>query len=442
MSIDTENPAVSLGRFMGNILGHIQVKIGDALRCGESDESGRCQKATGFQKLFEAEWNYRVNSVCVKRKNALHRQKVQTIPLTEDLKTLTEFIMCNIRETSTALQKCPTPCDWTKLAKFTMCRLILFNKRRRAEVKDLKVQDYEKRPNWHEDQRGEFDLALSHADKVLASRMDMVISAGKSRKNVDAYVLLPPDSKDAIDLLNSLRDKVGIRSTNEYIFARVCSETPLTGNTELREIVDSCPNLQHPDRISSTSLRKYIATVSQILDMTDPELEMLATHLGHDVKTHKENYRLSHSTRELTKTQLCSFTISELPTVEDILHGEDGVDEEGTLSNRRQESDEEGTLSYRRQESDEEGLDGSSSIVQSEPHKRSTGENNKHAKKRAWTQEENDCLKKKFKFYFAGVKSVHNADMVDAQKLCPSLCLRTKAQIRAKLNNMKLGKST
>ncbi|XP_033744050.1 uncharacterized protein LOC117329927 [Pecten maximus] len=112
------------------------------------------------------------------------------------------------------------------------------------------------------------------------------------------------------------------------------------------------------------------------------------------------------------------------------------------LSNRRQESDEEGTLSYRRQESDEEGLDGSSSIVQSEPHKRSTGENNKHTKKRAWTQEENDCLKKKFKFYFAGVKSVHNADMVDAQKLCPSLCLRTKAQIRAKLNNMKLGKLT
>ena len=34
--------------------------------------------------------------------------------------------------------------------------------------------------------------------------------------------------------------------------------------------------------------------------MTDGELEMLATHLGHDVKTHKENYRLSHSTRELT----------------------------------------------------------------------------------------------------------------------------------------------
>ena len=29
----------------------------------------------------------------------------------------------------------------------------------------------------------------------------MIITAGKSRKNVDAYVLLPPDAKEAIDIL-------------------------------------------------------------------------------------------------------------------------------------------------------------------------------------------------------------------------------------------------
>lgn len=37
--------------------------------------------------------------------------------------------------------------------------------------------------------------------------------------------------------------------------------------------------------------------------MTENEVELLAKHLGHDTKTHKENYRLSHSTRELTKVQ-------------------------------------------------------------------------------------------------------------------------------------------
>lgn len=94
--------------------------------------------------------------------------------------------------------------------------------------------------------------------------MDMVISAGKSRKNVDAYVLLPPDAKSAIDLLNTLRKDVGVPATNVYIFARLGSDSPMTGNTDLREIVDSCPGLQFPERISSTTLRKYIATVSQV----------------------------------------------------------------------------------------------------------------------------------------------------------------------------------
>jgi hypothetical protein len=91
-----------------------------------------------------------------------------------------------------------------------------------------------------------------------------VISAGKSRKNVDAYVLLPPDAKTAIDLLIEFRAIVGIRETNPYIFARTRSDTPFTGNTEMRELANSCPGIKHPERISSNHLRKYIATVSQV----------------------------------------------------------------------------------------------------------------------------------------------------------------------------------
>ena len=39
----------------------------------------------------------------------------------------------------------------------------------------------------------------------------------------------------------------------------------------------------------------------QIMDMSDKEVEQLARHLGHDAKTHKEFYRLAHSTIELSK---------------------------------------------------------------------------------------------------------------------------------------------
>lgn len=168
MSIGKEVPAVSLGKYIGNLLGHIiQIKTGDALR---NNDNSRYQDAVNFQKLFNAEWTYRVNSLCTKRLNTLKRNKVKTIPLTEDLKLLREYIMLHMKESSELLKKNKLPSDWLQLAKLTMCRLILFNKRRRAEVKDLKVKDYESRPDWKEQQKGEFEMALTPADKLLSER--------------------------------------------------------------------------------------------------------------------------------------------------------------------------------------------------------------------------------------------------------------------------------
>jgi len=94
--------------------------------------------------------------------------------------------------------------------------------------------------------------------------MDMVVNAGKSKKNVDAFVLLPPDSRHAIDLLIDTRAQVGVPATNVYIFARMHADTPMAGHTELNELVLKCEGLQFPDRISSRQLRTYIATVSQV----------------------------------------------------------------------------------------------------------------------------------------------------------------------------------
>ena len=38
--------------------------------------------------------------------------------------------------------------------------------------------------------------------------------AGKSRKNVDAHLMMPPDCRKAIDLLIDTRDVVGVNAGN------------------------------------------------------------------------------------------------------------------------------------------------------------------------------------------------------------------------------------
>lgn len=62
------------------------------------------------------------------------------------------------------------------------------------------------------------------------------------------------------------------------------------------------PNwIKNPDAITSTKLRKYIATITQVLSLEEKELDWLARHLGHDIRTHREYYRLHESTIEIAK---------------------------------------------------------------------------------------------------------------------------------------------
>lgn len=48
----------------------------------------------------------------------------------------------------------------------------------------------------------------------------------------------------------------------------------------------------------------------KILDMTESELGHLARHLGHDPKTHRDYYRLSHSTIQLSTVSTPKFFFS------------------------------------------------------------------------------------------------------------------------------------
>ena len=76
---------------------------------------------------------------------------------------------------------------------------------------------------------------------------------GKSRKNVEAYILIPPDCRRAIDLLIKSRRRVGIPDTNKFVFARSNAHTPLSGITDMKEVVRACKGLKYPERISSCS---------------------------------------------------------------------------------------------------------------------------------------------------------------------------------------------
>ena len=59
--------------------------------------------------------------------------------------------------------------------------------------------------------------------------------------------------------------------------------------------------LERSDLMTSTNLRKYTCTVSQIMQLEENELEWLCTHMGHSIDVHRNFYRLPAAALELAK---------------------------------------------------------------------------------------------------------------------------------------------
>ena len=138
----------------------------------------------------------------------------------------------------------------------------------------------------------------------------MLYIRGKQGRKVP--ILLTPDTINAVNCLIATRETVGVNKGNLYVFAAPSrnSLSYLRGCDCLSSVVSQC-ELKNPGVIRSTKLRKYAATVSQVLDLDSNELEWLASHMGHDVNVHKHFNRLQDQTLELAKVSKLLLAIDE-----------------------------------------------------------------------------------------------------------------------------------
>ena len=135
---------------------------------------------------------------------------------------------------------------------------------------------------------------------LLSFRLQLLYVRGKRGRKVP--VLLTEDLVQAFIALIDTRLAVGIHPQNRYVFAAPTRDSLsfLRGHDSMANITSRC-GLQHPEAIRSTKVRKYTATVAQVLDLSGNELEWLANHMGHDLSIHKQYYRLQDHTLELAK---------------------------------------------------------------------------------------------------------------------------------------------
>lgn len=84
-------------------------------------------------------------------------------------------------------------------------------------------------------------------------------------------------------------------------------KTPIRSSYVLHKFANDC-NAEKTEPLTSTSLRKHIDVITQLLNLKHNELDIVARFMGH-INVHMEFYRLPENTLELAKVSniLISF---------------------------------------------------------------------------------------------------------------------------------------
>ncbi|KAG5890073.1 hypothetical protein JTB14_003638 [Gonioctena quinquepunctata] len=99
------------------------------------------------------------------------------------------------------------------------------------------------------------------------------------------------------DCLNKIRNN--FVSHNDYVFHTI-GDNLIDGTKVLYKYAKKC-GVRCPKSISATRLRKHLATVTQLLQFSEKDLEQLSKFMGHTLNIHCNVYRLSDSLYQTAK---------------------------------------------------------------------------------------------------------------------------------------------
>nr|CAI5839502.1 unnamed protein product [Callosobruchus analis] len=187
-----------------------------------------------------------------------------------------------------------------------MALTLLINRKRIGEVQYLKLKTYsnDEEINYAE----EFLESLTENENMLAKHFKRVVTGGKGSKPV--AILFPKRIQYFIDVLLTVRSRC-VPSSNEYLFADPKTiNRRISGYHTLKKL-SSLSGVKNQSLFTSTRLRKQIATVLQVMNVNETEIEQFANFMGHTKKTHEEYYRLPHDIFQIAKVSKIRIAINK-----------------------------------------------------------------------------------------------------------------------------------
>lgn len=285
----TPSLALKIGHTLQKCL---KILIGKSIENEDKDLQCRAEELT---KLFDINWTDDISSNALRTLHDAKRNNSQSaLPLANDVKLLSQYLNTEAEATSSALKENDISA-WVRLNEIVLAQCIMFNRRRAGEVSKMSLDDYAKKQL--SNLQGDFDGCLSQFEKELCNlfyRTEIIAKRGRI-----SPVLFTKQMIVHLDLLIEKRFLIA-NPSNTYLFPTRTTTSHIRGTDCLRTFSKAC-GAEEPNRLTSTKLRKHIATMSQLLNLKDNELDVLAQFLGHDIRVHREFYRLPEATVQVAK---------------------------------------------------------------------------------------------------------------------------------------------
>lgn len=279
-------------------LGHNLKKMANVIECEAmmSGDKNVLNNVQAFKQICDTKWSECVSSQALRNLSEAKWNSPQLLPFADDVKTMHQYLDSQSKEYQTKLEEQPNIKNWSELAKVILCQVILFNRRQEGEVSKMSLNAFILRDtsSTHPD----VELTLSDLEKSLCKHFQRIEIRGKRGRKVP--ILLTPDMVTSMELLVKTRRNCDVLDENLFMFGRPQALSHFRGSDVIRQIAQNC-GAKHPATLSSTKLRKHMATMSKVLNLKDNEMDDLADFLGHDIRVHRQYYRLPEGTLQLAK---------------------------------------------------------------------------------------------------------------------------------------------
>ncbi|CAG5057612.1 unnamed protein product [Parnassius apollo] len=248
--------------------------------------------------LIKTNWKFDVSSQACNDLNLKKWNKITIVPLAKDLKLLKNYLCEKSKSAASKLIESETSNieTYNTLTETVYCLVLLLNRRRPGELQRLPLSIYQESSN-DKSAYEEFDRAISSAEKVLVNSFKRIVIRGKRGRGVP--VLLTDEVQSDINLLISVRRNY-ICEKNYFLFAKPGSESILCGYKVLKKYA-TASGARNPAAITTTKLRKHLATLTQMFNLKESDIEQLANFMGHTQAVHRQNYRLPDDVYQTTK---------------------------------------------------------------------------------------------------------------------------------------------